>query len=42
LREFKEQNTQKRVETWIGNIKATEVALNGRINAEVMILKVFK
>jgi hypothetical protein len=42
LREFKDQNTQKRVETWIGNIKATEVALNGRINAEVMILKVFK
>jgi hypothetical protein len=42
LREFKDQNTQKRVETWIGNIKATEVALNGRINSEVMILKVFK
>ena len=42
LREFKEQNTQKRVETWIANIKATEVTLNGRINAEVMILKVFK
>jgi hypothetical protein len=42
LREFKDQNTQKRVETWIGNIRATEVALNGRINAEVMILKVFK
>lgn len=42
LREFKEQNTQKRVETWIRNIKATEVALNGRLNQDVMILKVFK
>ena len=42
LREFKDQNTQKRVETWFKNIKATEVALNGRINAEIMILKVFK
>ena len=42
LREFKEQNTQKRAETWIKNIKATEIVLNGRINAEVMILKVFK
>jgi hypothetical protein len=42
LREFKEQNTQKRVETWVKNIKATEVPLNGRINADVMILKVFK
>jgi hypothetical protein len=42
LREFKDQNTQKRVETWIGNIKATEVALNGRVNSETMILKVFK
>jgi DNA-directed RNA polymerase beta' subunit len=42
LREFKDQNTQKRVETWIKNIKATEIVLNGRVNAEVMILKVFK
>lgn len=42
LREFKDQNTQKRVETWIKNIKATEVLLNGRINADIMILKVFK
>jgi len=42
LREFKEQNTQRRVETWVKNIKATEIQLNGRINAETMILKVFK
>jgi len=42
IREFKEQNTQRRVETWIKNIKATEIALSGRINAETMILKVFK
>jgi hypothetical protein len=42
LREFKEQNTQRRVETWFKNIKATEINLNGRLNAETMILKVFK
>jgi hypothetical protein len=42
LREFKEQNTNKRVETWFKNIKATEIQLNGRLNAEIMILKVFK
>jgi hypothetical protein len=42
LREFKDQNTNKRVETWFKNIKATEVKLNGRLNADTMILKVFK
>jgi hypothetical protein len=42
MREFKEQNTNKRVETWFKNIKATEIQLNGRLNADVMILKVFK
>lgn len=42
IKEFKEQNTAKRVETWFGKIKATETRLNGRVNAEVMILKVFK
>jgi DNA-directed RNA polymerase beta' subunit len=42
IKEFKEQNTQRRVETWFEKIKATETVLNGRINAEVMILKVFK
>ncbi len=42
LREFKDQNTQKRVGDWFGKIKATEIALNGRLNADTMILKVFK
>lgn len=42
LREFKEQNTTRRIETWFKNIKATEIQLNGRLNAETMILKVFK
>lgn len=42
LKEFKENNTLKRVETWFGKIKATETKLNGRINAEIVILKVFK
>lgn len=42
LKEFKEQNTQKRVETWFGKIKSTETVLNGRVNAEVILLKIFK
>lgn len=42
LREFKDQNTQKRAETWINNIRATEIKLNGRINVDIMILKVYK
>jgi hypothetical protein len=42
LKEFKEQNTQKRIETWFQKIKATETMLNGRMNADIMILKVFK
>jgi hypothetical protein len=42
LKEFKEQNTQKRAIDWFGKIKSTDTILNGRINAEVMILKVFK
>jgi hypothetical protein len=42
LKEFKEQNTQKRVETWFGKIKATETNLNGRVNVELILLKVFK
>jgi hypothetical protein len=42
LREFKEQNTQKRVTDWFGKIKSVETVLNGRMNADIMILKVFK
>lgn len=42
IKEFKDQNTANRVKTWFDKIKATEVKLNGRINAEIMIIKVFK
>lgn len=43
LKEFKEQNTQKRFETWFAkNLKTTEVPLNGRFNEDTVILKVFK
>ena len=43
IKEFKEQNTQKRFETWFDkNVKTTETVLNGRFNEETIILKVFK
>lgn len=42
LKEFKEQNTQKRVQDWFGKIKSVETVLNGRMNSDVVILKVFK
>jgi hypothetical protein len=42
LKEFKEQNTQKRVETWFSKIKTTETLLNGRFSEDTIILKVFK
>lgn len=42
LKELKLQNTQRRVETWVNTIKATDTALNGRMNADIMILRVFK
>ena len=42
LKDLKLQNTQRRVETWISAIKATDTVLNGRMNADIMILKVFK
>jgi hypothetical protein len=42
IKEFKDQNTANRVRTWFDKIKATEVKLNGRVNAEIMILKCFK
>ena len=42
LKDLKLQNTQRRVETWLGAIKATDTVLNGRMNADIMILKVFK
>jgi hypothetical protein len=43
LKEFKEQNTQKRFETWFSkSVKTTETLLNGRFNEDTIILKVFK
>jgi len=43
IKEFKDQNTQKRFETWfVKNIKTTETMLNGRLNEDVLILKVYK
>jgi hypothetical protein len=43
LKEFKEQNTQKRFETWFTKgVKTTETVLNGRFNEDTVILKVYK
>lgn len=43
IKEFKEQNTQKRFETWFDKtVKTTETQLNGRFNEDTVILKVFK
>lgn len=43
LKEFKEQNTQKRFETWFDkSVKTTETTLNGRLSEDTIILKVFK
>ena len=43
LKEFKEQNTQKRFETWFTKgVKTTETILNGRFNEDTVILKVYK
>jgi hypothetical protein len=43
LKEFKEQNTQRRIETWfVKNVKTTETLCNGRMGEDIVILKVFK
>ncbi len=43
LKELKDQNTQKRVETWFAkSIKTTETKLNGRLNEDTVILRVYK
>jgi len=43
LKEFKEQNTQKRSEAWFAkSVKTTETLLNGRVSEDVVILKVYK
>lgn len=43
IKEFKEQTTQKRFESWFSkNVKTTETAFSGRTNEDTVILKVFK
>lgn len=42
LREFKTINTNRRMQNWFDGIKTTSTAMNGRINADVMILKFYK
>ena len=43
IKEFKDQNTQKRFETWYAKeVKTTETVLTGRFNEDTIILKVFK
>jgi len=43
IKEFKEQNTQKRFETWFSkSVKTTETVLNGRFSEDTIILKVYK
>jgi uncharacterized protein (DUF433 family) len=43
IKEFKEQNTQKRFETWFAkSVKTTETILNGRVSEDTVILKVYK
>lgn len=42
LKEFKEQNTFNRAESWFNKIKTTETKLNGRTNEDTIILKIFK
>lgn len=42
IKEFREQNTQKRFENWFSNVGTTDVPLTGRMNEDVIILKVWK
>ena len=43
IKEFKEQNTQRRFETWFTKgVKTTETILNGRFSEDTIILKVYK
>lgn len=42
LKEFKEQSTQKRFETWFNKITTTDTLFSGRMNEDSIILKVFK
>ena len=43
LKEFKEQNTQKRFESWFNkNVKTTETKISGRLNEDTILLKAYK
>jgi hypothetical protein len=42
VKELKDLNTARRAENWFDTIKTTGTPLNGRVNAEVMILKAWK
>ena len=42
IKEFKDQTTQKRFETWFEKIKTTGIKLNGRLGEDIVILKVYK
>ena len=43
MKELKEQNTQRRFETWFSKgIKTTETMLNGRFTEDTVILRVYK
>ena len=42
IKEFKAIGTQKRMQVWFDGIKTTGTTMNGRINADVMILKAYK
>lgn len=42
IKQFRDLNTARRIQEWFGKIKSVETKLNGRINADTMILKVFK
>lgn len=43
LKELKEQNTQKKVESWFDkNLRTIDTKLTGKFNEDVIILKIFK
>jgi hypothetical protein len=42
IKDFKAIGTLKRTDVWLNDIKTTSTALNGRMNADIMILKAYK
>jgi hypothetical protein len=43
IKEFKEQTTQKKIESWYSkSVKTTETSLNGRFSEDTILLKVIK